>query len=395
MKDVSLGEVASFIRGVTFKPGDVLGGPTESSVGVMRTKNVQAELDTDDILQIPRDIVRREDQYLRRGDVLVSSANSWNLVGRCSWVPDLTSPAAIGGFVTALRATSDSLDSRYLYRWFSSTRTQAEVRNSANQTTNIANLNLKRCEALRIPLPALDEQRRIAAILDRTDALREKRRGIADNFDELFESTFVSAFGTSLRNPTTTLGEIADIASGITKGRKTAEPTKAIPYLAVANVQAGYLNLGQVKEIGATDREIQRHALVAGDIVLTEGGDPDKLGRGTVWREELPLCLHQNHIFRVRIRDDQLHPDYLAAYFASKPAKDYFFRSAKQTTGIASINMTQLRNTPIYVPPQKEQEKYVTRIREISSLRLTALAGSACLDELFASLQYRAFSGQL
>lgn len=147
MKTVALGDIPSFIRGVTFKPGDVLDRPIETSVGVMRTKNVQVELDTSDILQIPRDLVRRPDQYLRRGDVLVSSANSWNLVGRCSWVPELAAPAAIGGFVTALRVASDQLEPRYLYRWFSSPRTQAEVRNSANQTTNIANLNLKRCQA--------------------------------------------------------------------------------------------------------------------------------------------------------------------------------------------------------------------------------------------------------
>ncbi|MEV0671292.1 restriction endonuclease subunit S [Mycobacterium sp. NPDC050441] len=270
--------------------------------------------------------------------------------------------------------------------------------NYATNLSSRANIpKLNRVQLLRFPfdLPPLGEQRRIAEILDRADALREMRNEVVAQFENLAEAVFNSAFGTELRNPTTTLGEVADIASGITKGRKTAEPTRLTPYLAVANVQAGHLNLGQVKEIEATDREIERYALAAGDIVLTEGGDPDKLGRGTVWREELPLCLHQNHIFRVRMRDDQLRPDYLSAYLASNPAKSYFLRSAKQTTGIASINMSQLRGTPIYVPSQSEQERYSTGINEIRSLQRTAVSKAASLDELFASLQSRAFASQL
>ena len=248
---------------------------------------------------------------------------------------------------------------------------------------------------IQVAVPGLDEQNRVAAILDRADAIRVKRNKVVAQIDKLTEAAFDSAFGTNLHNPATTLGEIADVSSGITKGRKTADRTTPTPYLAVANVQAGYLNLGQVKEIEATQREIERYALVAGDIVLTEGGDPDKLGRGTVWREELPLCLHQNHIFRVRMRDSQLHPEYLSAYLASKPAKSYFLRSAKQTTGIASINMTQLRGTPIYVPSQQDQQRYINCVREIGALRVTAAAEAGSLDELFVSLQSSVFSGRL
>ncbi len=93
------------------------------------------------------------------------------------------------------------------------------------------------------------------------------------------------------------LAEIADVSSGITKGRRTTASTRAVPYLAVANVQAGHLALDNVKTIDATDAEVQRYALQPGDLVLTEGGDPDKLGRGTLWRGEIAECIHQNHIF--------------------------------------------------------------------------------------------------
>ncbi|WP_207547780.1 restriction endonuclease subunit S [Mycobacterium mantenii] len=130
-------------------------------------------------------------------------------------------------------------------------------------------------------------------------------------------------------------------------------------------------------------------------MVLTEGGDPDKLGRGTVWRGQLPLCLHQNHIFRVRVTSDLLDPNYLSAYLASKPAKAYFLRAAKQTTGIASINMTQLRNTPIYLPSLDKQLEYLRRIREVVALQGCAESQAKAFDELLISLASRAFSGQL
>ena len=100
-----------------------------------------------------------------------------------------------------------------------------------------------------------------------------------------------------------TFGEVADIVSGLTKGRRLSDAaTREVPYLAVVNVQDRRLVLDPLKRICATEREIDRYRLVRNDLLLTEGGDPDKLGRGTVWRGELDECIHQNHIFRVRLQ---------------------------------------------------------------------------------------------
>ncbi|NYI71998.1 hypothetical protein GGQ54_002558 [Naumannella cuiyingiana] len=128
-----------------------------------------------------------------------------------------------------------------------------------------------------------------------------------------------------------------------------------------------------VKEIEATASKIERYALVEGDLILTEGGDPDKLGRGTVWRGELPLCLHQ----------------------ASKPARSYFMRAAKQTTGIASINMTQLKALPVAVPPRDLQSLYLTRLDQVTAQRTAEQRTSATSEEFFTSLQSCAFRGVL
>lgn len=247
----------------------------------------------------------------------------------------------------------------------------------------------------RIYLPSLPEQRRIASILDHADALRAKRRQVVAYLDSLTQSIFNEMFADT-EWPLSTLGDVAVVTSGITKGRKTVEPTQPVPYLAVSNVQAGHLRMDVVKEIEATAAEIARYALEDGDLVLTEGGDPDKLGRGTVWRSELPLCLHQNHIFRVRPRrDGAVLSGFLAAYMASRAARSYFLRAAKQTTGIASINMTQLKALPVAMPPVKRQSLYLTRLDRVDAQRVAVQSTIATNDDLFASLQSRAFRGEL
>ncbi len=150
-----------------------------------------------------------------------------------------------------------------------------------------------------------------------------------------------------------------------------------------------------VKTIEATQEEIARYRLLPNDLLLTEGGDPDKLGRGTLWGGEIAECIHQNHIFRVRLTTTALHPLFLNWLVGSQRGKRYFLRSAKQTTGIASINMTQLRAFPLLLPPVELQRDFVQRVSASEQLRATYRASLAELDMLFASIQHRAFRGRL
>lgn len=254
---------------------------------------------------------------------------------------------------------------------------------------------------IKVPLPPIEEQRRIAAVLDQADELRAKRRAALDLLDTLTESIFLDMFGDPTTNPQAwvsgePLGEIAEISSGITKGRRLRDqPTRSVPYLAVANVQDAELRLDPIKLIDATDAEIGRYRLLDGDLVLTEGGDPDKLGRGTIWRGELAECIHQNHIFRVRLHDSSFDPEFVSRLLGSRRGRQYFLRSAKQTTGIASINKTQLCAFPMLSPPLELQRKFAKCLREREVLLAGTLRPAAVLDSLFASLQQRAFRGEL
>jgi type I restriction enzyme S subunit len=399
-KTSRLGDVAEFVRGITFKPEDVVPSNTDGSVRCMRTKNVQEVIDLSDVWSVDATFVKRSNQYLRAGDILVSSANSWNLVGKCSWVPELEPSATFGGFVSVLRADRSQVYPRYLYHWFASPMIQATVRSFGRQTTSISNLDLKRSLDLTVPLPAIPEQQRIATLLDCTEVLRAKRHATVALLDRLAGSIFVDMFGDTARNSvgwddSRTLGDVSNIVSGITKGRKAEGPFERVPYLAVVNVQDMRLNLSTVKEIDATAAEIARYCLERNDLLLTEGGDPDKLGRGTLWREELPLSIHQNHIFRVRLHGDAgIDPVFLNWLVGSERGRRYFLRSAKQTTGIASINATQLREFPLLVPPLDLQRAFADRISKLEAQKAVHKTHLAALDTLFASLQYRAFPGE-
>jgi type I restriction enzyme S subunit len=224
---------------------------------------------------------------------------------------------------------------------------------------------------------------------------------VLETLEPLYFSTFVDLFGDPISNPRSwptdvLLGDVAEIVSGITKGRKlNGAQTRPVPYLAVVNVQDRALALKAVKVIEATEGEIARYRLRKNDLVLTEGGDPDKLGRGALWQDEIAECIHQNHIFRVRLLGNTVDPVFVNWLVGGPRGKAYFLKSAKQTTGIASINMMQLRSFPLMLPPLDLQRAFAARVAEIDKLKAYHRAHLAKLDALFASLQHRAFRGEL
>ncbi|MDG6093711.1 restriction endonuclease subunit S [Acetobacter sp. AN02] len=155
----------------------------------------------------------------------------------------------------------------------------------------------------------------------------------------------------------TSLEDIAEVRSGIAKGQKSVTNPINLPYLRVANVQDGYLDLTEVKTIEIDKEKVERFSLHTGDVLMNEGGDFDKLGRGDVWRGQITPCLHQNHVFAVRPDQEKLDSYFLANLSASPYGKGYFLSCAKRSTNLASINSTQLKQFPVVLPPLPEQKK--------------------------------------
>jgi len=155
------------------------------------------------------------------------------------------------------------------------------------------------------------------------------------------------------------LRQVAHVQTGLSKSENRSGPSVLRPYLRVANVQDGYLDLAAIKEIEVPASRVERFSLRNGDVLLTEGGDFDKLGCGSIWNGEISGCVHQNHVFAVRVIDRAvLLPEFLACEIQSSRAKNYL-SCAKQTTNLASINSSQLKELPILVPPLIEQRAII------------------------------------
>lgn len=262
-------------------------------------------------------------------------------------------------------------------------------------------MKMKAFWAHEIPILPLDDQLRVAQLLGLVEGLIAQRRQHLQQLDDLLKSVFLELFGfrdgSFAQWPVERLSKYTEVVSGVTKGKKyAAEELLEVPYMRVANVQDGHFVLNEVKTIAVTQKEITQYQLRRGDLLLTEGGDPDKLGRGSVWDEQVPKCIHQNHIFRVRINEQApIDPHYLSALVGSHYGKSYFLKSAKQTTGIASINSTQLKSFPTVVPPPYLQEKFSTITGMVVSIKSRYLKSLADLEALYGTLSQQAFKGKL
>lgn len=270
-----------------------------------------------------------------------------------------------------LYANSEKLNSKYLYYFCEKFDFE-----KLNTTVTIPSLTKSNLLNVEIPLPNLEKQKQIVELLDKVTSLIFLRKQQLSKLDELVKARFVEMFGDVLLNsmqwPEKTLENMADIVSGITKGRKTAEADlQEVPYMAVSNVKDGYIDWTTVKTILATRQEIEQYRLMPDDILMTEGGDPDKVGRGAIIKVPLKNSIHQNHIFRVRLDEQEILPSFFAEYLRHQKAKRYFLGCAKQTTGIASINMRQLRALPTLVPPLSLQKQFAAFVERVDRQKQT------------------------
>ena len=187
--------------------------------------------------------------------------------------------------------------------------------------------------------------------------------------------------------PTVRLKYITRLQSGLTidSSRALPEDSVTLPYLRVANVQAGWLDLRSVTEVTVPRDVAASSTLCPGDVLMTEGGDLDKLGRGTLWSGEIPGCLHQNHVFALRVDSAKLEPRFLAYVTQSSISRHYFESTGSRTTNLASTNSSKILNLPILLPPLVEQRRISNFLdREISKIASLVSAKSrllALLDE--------------
>ena len=326
------------------------------------------------------------------------------------------------GFLDVEGATNQQINSAipyfnalYQYFYMNTEFFTNQLRNSASATT-IAIVNKTKMESCYYPLAPLAEQQRI---VDRIESLfaklneaKEKAQAVVDSFETRKAAILHKAFTGELTAKwredhdvgmesweKRLLSTVSSLQTGLMKGKKYTGKTVELPYLRVANVQDGFLCLDEIKKIDVEEKAISRYSLAVGDVLFTEGGDFDKLGRGTVWEGQIKNCLHQNHIFVVRPNPEVLNPYFLSYQAGSRYGKAYFLSCSKQTTNLASINSTQLKNFPVLIPSIAEQEMIIKLINSFLEKELHAKeVAEAVLGQIGLmkkSILARAFRGEL
>jgi len=293
-----------------------------------------------------------------------------------------------------------------------------------NRSSAIPGLNREDAYALGIGLPPFSEQQRIGAKIDsliaRTARARKELDRIPALIDRYKSAVLALAFSGKLTQdwrleleraaandrpyPTgwavKKLGEISEIQGGIQVGKKRPQSAELIevPYLRVANVQRGWLNLDEIKTLRVTVAERDRLLLRDGDVLMNEGGDRDKLGRGWVWRAQISECIHQNHVFRIRLYDNDFPSEYLSHY-ANENGQRYFIDQGTQTTNLASISKRKVAALPVPIPPTDEAIEIVRRIESafdwLDRMAADHAAAARLLSKLDAAILAKAFRGEL
>lgn len=363
------------------------------------------------------------DRHLKAlpGDVLLNSTGT-GTIGR-SCVFNDANDFVVDSHVTIIRPQSKKLHPQWVNMLLRSPQGQTNLETFCYAgSTNQVELARTPLVETEIPLPPLPEQRRIAEVLDTLDRTIERTeriigklkaaktgllhdlltRGLDENGQlrdpdrnpELFKETELERMPKEWKIHR--LDAVAAVSSGVTLGQNLhGAGTVELPYLRVANVQDGYIDLSEVKTVRVLAADVERFTVRDGDVLMNEGGDLDKLGRGAVWREQTQVFLHQNHVFKVRANLLLLVPEYLALVGASRIGKRYFMGIGKQTTNLASINSTQLKAFPIPLPSLQEQKQIIAKLEAFDKSLRTEQTQLAKLHSLKRGLMEDLLTGRV
>lgn len=362
------------------------------------------------------DAPSRARRIVRDGDVIISTVRTYlQAIAPVERPPENLIVST--GF--AVVRPSDILDHRFCKYAVRANRFLWEVESRSTGVSYPA-INASDLGDIEISLPEITAQRLISSYLDREtariDGLIAEKECMLSLLEEK-RAALVSRVVTRGLDPDAPLkpsghewlGEIpahwgvqrlkqlAEVRGGLTLGKQYSGDLQEYQYLRVANVQDGYLDLEDVLTVEVPESEARSNLLAYGDVLMNEGGDIDKLGRGCVWRDEMKPCLHQNHVFAVR--PHSVDSDWLALWTSTLEAKRYFESRAKRSTNLASISGTNVKELPVPLPPEEEQQSIQRFLSQkqarLEKVRTELRRSLGLLTERRTSLITAAVTGQI
>jgi type I restriction enzyme, S subunit len=337
---------------------------------------------------------------LKEDDILLerSGGGPTQPVGRVGFIRTEMPLNWFSNFVHLLRPDPEKIDVVFLRWLLFRLNSSGIVERLQHQTTQMRNLDFRDYLRIYLPHPSPEEQAVIGSALqlasDTVDAIATKcdtaRRlktallqqlfthGMPDRHTRFQRTKWVGAPACwKLRQ----LRDIADVEAGFTMGRDLSGCARVeVAYLTVINVQHGNFDLSNVEKVEVKKSELDDLLLRDRDVLMTEGGDRDKLGRGGIWRNQIAPCVYQNHIFRIRLRPNTYSPELFHFLLQSWQARSYFYAHAKQTSNLCTINSRELKRFPFCEPSPTEQE-------EIAALLTTADAQMSRIESEMKAVQ--------
>lgn len=340
----------------------------------------------------PEIAARYRRSTLKPGDLLITIVGT---LGRIAVVPPELEGANITQSSARIRLAPGVADMRYIRQVLRSP-VAVEQYESNKLGTGVPRLNIHHVRDLQIPLPPLAEQRQIAEVLDRAEALRAKRRAALAQLDTLTQSLFLDLFGDPATNPKGwPIGTVSDLLESASYGTSEKAGTSGeFPVLRMNNItRTGKLDLTDLKFMNLPLRLRDRYLVKAGDVLFNRTNSADLVGKTAICRGTEPMA-YAGYLVRLRV-NSQNDPEYLWAFLNTDYSKRMLRGMCKSIIGMANINATEIQAMKVPEPPLSVQRELAKRIAAVEELKSTHRASLASLDALFASLQHRAFRGEL
>ena len=397
MKVAAVRDISEQIRGVTYAKSDASAVPRSGYSPMLRANNIgEHGLLLEDLIYVPNSKISPKQRIVPNDVVVAASSGSISVVGKTAQARQ-GFDGGFGAFCKVLRPGPD-VDPYYFGHYFK-TPSYRRVVSQLAAGANINNLRNEHLDNLRIPLPPLTKQKRIARILDAADALRDKRRESLAQLDALLLSTFLELFGDPATNPMgwveTPFGDIAtDTKLGLVRSSKEFGWDFEIPYVRMnAVTRNGHFLPDEVQSTHADPEEAEEFALRPGDFLFNTRNSKDLVGKVCVFPGP-EGWLFNNNLMRVRFRAD-IEPWVIVTQFRFRRVQRELEKRKSGTTSVFAIYWKSLRTLPVLVPPSDLQHHFATIVGSIELQKASQRAHLAELDTLFTSLQSRAFRGDL
>ncbi|MBW3780828.1 hypothetical protein GL270_06150 [Aeromonas veronii] len=362
-------------------------------VPFLRTQNVTSSgLDLTGLMYVTHEFHSQlKKSELHSGDVVISRVVSTKI--NCAIIPEDLKTANCANIIV-VSPKRETLDSRYLMYYLKSVSVQRGLlKRQVGSAQSVVNTSV--IKDWLVPHPPLMVQQRIAGILDKADAIRQKRQQAIALADDFLRSVFLDMFGDPVTNPkgwdVRLFGDISDSQLGKMLSQKSKGGNSPKRYLRNANIRWRHLDLNDLLEMDFNPNELLKFKLEKGDLLVCEGGE---IGRCAIWNEQINDCYYQKALHRVRPNLELVTSIYLQEYLYSMSLKNAFSETVSEVT-FSHLTSEKIKLLRVPVPPLELQKKFNEIYDKTLSIKESKYQHSFESQYLFEALAQKAFSGQL